>query len=490
MAYTDGSCLKTNKQETSCGAAVYIPSTDTAILMNPDGQGLTNTINRAELAGIYGALKWAVPHSEPLHILTDSMSSILQIHKHMKTPQRHQRHIHRPTIQAIVDLLEERHRQGGKTTISKVKAHTGVKGNEMADLHAGRARNEQLCDHKMETNNAAHTGLYWPHKKEENGWRALSGHKDKQIRRVDTSTLTSRPKGIYQAAREAVLKYAVPQSQKYIHNSNVTPAQRRTVMKYWSGTLYNQKIALRLKHSPNDLCPLCHMHDSANHMLGECTHPHIKGLVMQRHNEATRQIAKVLRHSTIKDIQAASIYIDAGKANEDTDLTLLDHKEQPPPTIENTLPTWLLPSTPVGTHRPDILILTNPPKDDNLNTVQLAKRESHIYIMEVGYGPDTRYEITLERKQDQHQELMAALQAEGWSATYLHPIILGVGGTTYTSTIETLRRLGVPMASIKKTMMKIQLNTAHRAQQLVGTRRHLEHCTDKTPFLRFRRGVG
>ena len=110
--------------------------------------------------------------------------------------------------------------------------------------------------------------------------------------------------------------------------------------------------------------------------------------------------------------------------------------------------------------------------------------------MEVGYGPDTRYEVTLERKHNQHQELMAELQAEGWSATCLHPIIIGVGGTTYMSTIETLKRLGVPMASIKKTMLKIQLSTAQRAQQLVATRRHLEFCTNKTPFLRFRRGVG
>ena len=144
----------------------------------------------------------------------------------------------------------------------------------------------------------------------------------------------------------------------------------------------------------------------------------------------------------------------------------------------------------MGTHRPDILILTNPPKDGNPNTVQVAKRESHIYIMEVWYGPDTRYEVTLARKHNQHQELVAALQTEGWSATNLHPIIIGVGGTTYMSTIETLQRLGVPMASIKKTMLKIQLSTTQRAQQLVATRRHLELGTNKTPFLRFRRGVG
>ena len=143
-----------------------------------------------------------------------------------------------------------------------------------------------------------------------------------------------------------------------------------------------------------------------------------------------------------------------------------------------------------GTYRPDILILTRPPKDAKQETITKAKMESHVYIMEIGYGPCTRYEETLARKNNQHQELLKALQEEGWTTTYIHPIIMGVGGTNYHSTVDALKGLGVPMATIKKALSKIQLNTAHRAQQLVATRRHLESCANSTPFLRYRRGMG
>ena len=68
-AYTDGSCQsRTGKQET--GAGVYHPLTDRRIHVEPNGAGITNNVNRAELAGITAA----ITHNHA-HIGTDSLIS-------------------------------------------------------------------------------------------------------------------------------------------------------------------------------------------------------------------------------------------------------------------------------------------------------------------------------------------------------------------------------------------------------------------------------
>ena len=83
-------------------------------------------------------------------------------------------------------------------------------------------------------------------------------------------------------------------------------------------------------------------------MLGECTHPHIKGLIIQRHNTATQHIAQAIRQSPLQTIQAY-LWMDAGK---DVSPHLQDGG--------HTLPSWLLPNldnTQRRQFRPDILYI-------------------------------------------------------------------------------------------------------------------------------------
>jgi len=52
------------KSQQRVGAGVFIPATKTAIYVNSGGVGISDTINRAELAGIASALRAKVyPHS-------------------------------------------------------------------------------------------------------------------------------------------------------------------------------------------------------------------------------------------------------------------------------------------------------------------------------------------------------------------------------------------------------------------------------------------
>jgi len=69
-AYTDGSCQIHQGQQVT-GAGTYHPATSTPSFVEPNSMGITNTINRAELAAITATILHG--HS---HIATDSLSSL------------------------------------------------------------------------------------------------------------------------------------------------------------------------------------------------------------------------------------------------------------------------------------------------------------------------------------------------------------------------------------------------------------------------------
>eukprot|EP00983_Pelagomonas_calceolata_P049884 1141697-Pelagomonas_calceolata.AAC.1 len=69
---------------------------------------------------------------------------------------------------------------------------------------------------------------------------------------------------------------------------------KRTILYYCTGTLYNQKLAVRFKRSTNTLCPLpgCRQLDSALHMLSGCQNHIISSTKTERHDVAGRMIIK------------------------------------------------------------------------------------------------------------------------------------------------------------------------------------------------------
>ena len=106
--YTDGSCKAgTQKQPgTHCGAGVYVAETGNGYTVLPAGQGLTNTINRAELSGILAALTEVIPPHKDTAILSDSLCSLLQIHKTLRSPMSMARHLHKQLIWDIVKAIQ------------------------------------------------------------------------------------------------------------------------------------------------------------------------------------------------------------------------------------------------------------------------------------------------------------------------------------------------------------------------------------------------
>ncbi|KAF5828068.1 hypothetical protein DUNSADRAFT_18267 [Dunaliella salina] len=124
---------------------VYKPGRDTAppsqhlqLHIKPNGHGPTNTITRAELVGILVALQ-----HEQTEIATDSASYLFQISDQSLHPMRMRYHLHAELIHAISTILEH---SPHPIHFYKVKAHSGIIGNEGADACARTAALSHTID--------------------------------------------------------------------------------------------------------------------------------------------------------------------------------------------------------------------------------------------------------------------------------------------------------------------------------------------------------
>ena len=140
------------------GAGNFTPTTGTGysitITINPGGSGPTLTINRAELAAVLVAVQKG--HTE---IATDSASFFFQIRKELLNPMAvlHQ-HLHRELLKDIVILIQS---LPSTITFYKVKSHSGINGNEVADHLAHKAVVNQITDVSLPPATDPFYDLFW-----------------------------------------------------------------------------------------------------------------------------------------------------------------------------------------------------------------------------------------------------------------------------------------------------------------------------------------
>ena len=181
--YTDGSVVDTGTP--GIGAAVHVPDTadsigntirvDCLLESDPPYSQNVNTIARAELSAIRVALTTAADHTaattadQSTHIATDSLASMYAIQKMISRPQDLQEHRHLHILQEITSAIAS---SRGTVHIWKVKSHTGIIGNELADQAAvATAHGEPIPEEETHhthtvafntpSNHRLH--LYWPY---------------------------------------------------------------------------------------------------------------------------------------------------------------------------------------------------------------------------------------------------------------------------------------------------------------------------------------
>jgi|AntDeeMetagen681_2_1112603.scaffolds.fasta_scaffold09864_2 hypothetical protein len=99
----------------------------------------------------------------------------------------------------------------------------------------------------------------------------------------------------------------------------------RDVMRYRTGTIFNQKHAYRYGFSPNANCPICPCTDSALHILSGCQHTKMRNVTIERHsNTASVPIVQAIQKGPCGANQIA--YTDVGSADKLTEQGLKSEK--------------------------------------------------------------------------------------------------------------------------------------------------------------------
>ncbi|KAJ9508233.1 hypothetical protein QJQ45_030453, partial [Haematococcus lacustris] len=409
LAYSDGSCIKTSgAAPASVGAGVYIPETNVLITVALDGPE-SNTINKAELTAIHAALTAGAKR-----IATDSLCSIYQIRRALANPMSLITHRHNDILTAIATLIID-----SPVTIHfyKVRAHSGIIGNEGADA---------LAKHAALHPELANTPAYHPTtRKETNTW--LSNEADGEIpaplpdcRQSVRAHMHRKHKlglanqdSIYYLMSQEITKVAAPGAgERVMTDAHISTHAQRTALLYRTGGLYNQKLALRWKRATDDRCPLCGEADSATHLLSGCSET--LPLVQERHNGAGRLIVKAISKGTLGGYIR---FADTGSwekgAKENLDL--------PNDTLHTTLRALGLKTAATkNTTRPDILMVTPPAKAG-----KSGKVTERVTIIEIKYCSDSRWTDQLDRALNQHTNLAQTLRKEGHMVE-IRPILLGI----------------------------------------------------------------
>ena len=477
--FSDGSVIKT-KDAQLVGAAVWRAQDEQAFRIQPNGHGPTNTINRAEGAAIYHILNDICPPHEAATIFTDSQVNIQRLQTMILKPHKLTRRdvdIHGDITRRTAELILDRAERGVTTKIVKVKSHTGIRGNEAADKAAKEAAmSPASCSYTTPARNPFTDKIWLTHEEnlpDDRGTQQQAvpnlNKGLKQVIRAKTCSGFSRRTAYvrYWADTYADSEGAHPEASNLFWTSTkISQTGRVLVLKARSGTLYNQKLAQRYKHSATNHCPLCRQPDSVGHMLGGCQHRTMKGHYITRHDRAVRKIHKALQQGPQGGHYCV---VDAGKMQDI--LTKAANGKR--------VPEFLLPDVdPLTLRRMRLDILRIKGLRANASPFEIQdavenKSNYTIQIVEVGYAPDTRWRDTLARKHTQHAKLKECLEAAGWTVEE-HFIILGRAGTVYVHTLDTLQALGLNKKSATVLIRELHTHSVTKLQEIVFARRRLE----------------
>jgi ribonuclease HI len=485
MAYADGSA-----KDNFCGAGLWLPpdavpdgphgpaAAARTLTIDPAGEGPTNTITRAELSAIWAALKQGATT-----IASDSACALWLLQRAVRDPNSLRKNrLHRPLVLAILAQLQA---APAPVQLIKVKAHTGVVGNELADQAAAVARANveagSPCD--MACSVAPHelARTYWPCTRPE---KPLAGADDKphylpnikdavgeHMRAehgiggggaAEASWRFSR----FQANLKAGLVLPTP-SNGYMTSSRVKHSCRRCVQKARTGTLFHQGTAKLFGYCESDTCtmPGCGLRDGITHMLGGCQNASLRGMFQERHND----LGRLLLAAVAEGAKGAALgQTDVGRRAK---LEAVGLPEGLLPEAQRYIPRNMLPTSLTKAEwralRPDGLLAWT---DKNGGR--------HVRVIELKVTSDLDPARALKEASAQHEALLTHLRnprdRANVASAELAPITFGATGVAFSATRTTLMGLGVPKECADTAIEGACLALANWTHKIVRVRRALE----------------
>jgi len=468
-----------------------------AWLRDPNGLGATNTINRTELSAIHLAITHQdiARYEEDLTIYSDSLCSIQLIRKMVFAPERVRESKHLELLKAIVEALELRSGAGSKTTIQKVKAHSGIVGNDQADKYAsdmakGRPASKPCIEPSTEV---PYESVAWPAKASVDGPHIFFDNLTASVKGHLIPALQAGQSNetLYvQLNRSALALAHEGYSGHMWEDPSISHGARMQTFRLRWGLTWNRRQAARCNKALSSTCPLCTMEDGCTHIFSECQHPNMRGHYISRHNQAVKLIHKAVQQG---GIGGCFSIVDATR------------QDDLPEGVESTrLPEWLLPSVPpeqLKRMRPDILVVEGMPANSaqayqalrasydsrtskrsraggpgrhrNINDAQAFRAKCMIHVVEVGFTGNTRYMDKVAEKREQHNSLIQALRDEGWPVQY-HIVVLGTGAFIFNDTVDALDNLKVPPAPKHSALLALHRLAAIKVHQIIVSRRKIE----------------
>jgi ribonuclease HI len=512
IIYTDGSLRGTKRRSTArnlinpptngkgvarsdAGSGIYVPAgkyspDPVSICLDPAGVGCTNTVNRAELAPIHYVLQQQLGDT----IASDSACSLYQVARYLNRPMTMQQHKHKHILERIIQAARS---NGRPIHLIKVKAHTGIVGNEHADEAANAAASKitagtelPKCDAPA---SAPYHGMYWPTVPtippsttpdqppyETEGcpqyqWQPMGlGQPLKQLLHEQHRLGYSKQDGIYYTKWKETLSVANgPASNTFMRDKSMAGLPRTLTLHARCGQLNTAKFRYRAGWAQSPNCLLCGQPDGGHHTLSGC--PHMQKMYTERHNRAGGIICAAIRKGRLG---ASLVMQDIGQHNLDASLqdnTCPTHTDSAPhtttPTVGTRVPEWVY-STVKNNQatslewnklRPDALVV---------NKMHRLPKHRKVDIVEIKYCRDTDRAPQSMKATTQHMQLRTMLIEAGYKPEniQLHIITLGVTGTIYKDLLPTLELLGVQPEQANACTRQLHLHAIQYVRKIATTK--------------------
>ena len=494
--YTDGSGMTITNDETSeerFGAGMYdsyMPvdggtavEEDTSFVWHSGRQ----TVANGELFSIREALETKPRNGERfLRIFTDSLVTLYLLRKAKYSPWKLVGHENELTLRDMLDNIKNRVNDMGDPVIvsfHKVVSHTGVIGNERADLLAKNSC-EEPDNARVIAGSSGTPKRAWV---TYGGGAQVSGHhgvSDGTRKHMQKAMLDNEKISAWHTVSGG-RKLDMPTTEKAVWGSHVPQGVRRAIHKARYGRLavqQNLRWWFPDKH-PSALCKLpgCHgQEETAAHMALKCTNPVMKGKSIARHDKVVAMFAKMLKRGKKGGLH---ITYDAGrKAREEQgrptgsytlDASLLDIDaafaedaaglyhfvpKRKPGTMDDELLSMLAGDNLVGRMNPDIVMIERNTSGKKIRT------KGTIHIIEVGYCWDPSWIAKQQEKEEAYAEVIDNLRESGWTVEFTVLPVGAMGMSVDFLNKEARHKLGITWKSyeaFRRTVAAHSVATFH-----------------------------